>query len=408
MKTTKQKMTGYLKWIVMVLFIAGCSDIQEIDIYDPADTGGAAPVITSVSPNGSAFAGFGNITITGSNFSTVPGENVVLFDGVKATIISESATSITVVSPNYPKENAVLRVSTKNAVAYSAPINYSLLPLFTLVPEFEGFEVPYSLSVDKDENLYYTFTSNNANRGINIYNVNNDEASVYSTAVQFFNFSGFKVGPNGKVYLARRLRALFTADANGRELVWAQLPNGTLVDFDFDNNGFAWAAGNRLARIRMSDNNTTQITPFTATINAVRYFNNFLYLAGNKDGKQVVLRYSVSSDGTLGSEEEYYNFTDNAPNASGRVILSMVIAEDGTIYLGVDSITNPIYTVSTNKTAEILYPGVLTGPVPQMAWGSDVFLYAIRAATTDLTTDIKGAILKINMGKKSAPYYGLQ
>src|SRR5690606_19856869 len=139
----------------------------------------------------------------------------------------------------------------------------------------------------------------------------------------------------------------------------------------------------------------TQITPFTATINAVRYFDNFLYLAGNKDGKQVVLRYSVSSDGKLGSEEVYYNFTDNALDATNRVILSTVIAEDGTIYLGVDSINYPIYTISTDKAAEVLYPGVLTGPISQMAWGSDVYLYAIRAATTDLATDIKGAILKI-------------
>jgi len=391
----------------MVLVIAGCSDIQEIDIYDPTDTGGATPVITSVSPSGSAFAGFGNITINGTNFSAVAGENVVLFDGVKATIVNESATSITVTSPNYPKEGAILRISNKNAVAYSDPITYSLLPLFTLEPTFDGFEVPYSLSVDKNDNIYYTYTSNNANRGINIFSSDGAQ-TVFSSAVQFFNFSGFKVGPNGKVYLARRLRALFTAEANGRELVWAQLPNGTLVDFDFDDNGFAWAAGNRLARIRMSDNSITQITPFNATINSVRYYNKFLYLAGNKDGKQVVLRYSVSSDGSLGSEELYYNFTDNAPNAEGRTILSMVIAEDGTIYLGIDSINNPIYTVSTNKTAEILYPGVLTGPVPQMSWGSDVFIYAIRAATSDLTTDIKGAIIKINIGKKSAPNYGLQ
>ncbi len=408
MKTT----TIFFKAGLMILMLAmiglaGCEDVNEITIYDPEDTGAAAPVITSVSPANAAFAGFGTITINGSNFSSVQGENAVYFDGVRATIISESATSITVASPNYPKEGAALRVSSRNSVSYSAPVTYNLQPLFFLEPQFENFEVPYSVSVDKNDNLYYTFTSNNANRGINIYG-NDGSKSVHSTAVNFFNWSGFKVGPNGNVYLARRIRALFRSEPGGRDVVWAQLPNGTLVDFDFDNHGFAWAAGTRLARINMANNAISQITPFDATINAVRYYNGHLYLAGAKGGDQVILRYSVSSTGTLGTEEVYYNLTQNFPATAGRSILSMAIGENGTIYLGLDSINNPIYTVKTDKTAEILYPGVLTGPILQMAWRSDVFMYAVRAATLDLTTDIKGAILKINMGQKSAPYYGIQ
>jgi hypothetical protein len=390
-----------------VFGLAGCEDVNEITIYDPEDTGGAAPVITSVSPANAAFAGFGTITINGSNFSSVQGDNAVYFDGVRATIVTESATSITVVSPNYPKDGVALRVSTNNSVAYSAPVTYNLQPLFFLEPAFEGFEVPYSVSVDKDDNLYYTFTSNNANRGINVFGTDGSK-SVYSSAVNFFNWSGFKVGPNGHVYLARRIRALFRSEPGGRDVVWAQLPNGTLVDFDFDDNGFAWAAGNRLARITMSNNAISQITPFDAVINSVRYYNGHLYLAGSKGSDQVVLRYSVSSSGTLGPEEVYYNLTQSMPATAGRSILSMAIAADGTIYLGLDSINNPIYTVGTDKVAEILYPGVLTGPISQMTWRSDVFMYAVRSATLDLTTDIKGAILKINMGKNSAPYYGHQ
>lgn len=408
MKTTSNFLKAGLMIVALAVFgLAGCEDVTEITIYDPDDTGGAAPTITAISPANAAPAGVGTITVTGTNFSANAGENAVYFDGIRAVITSESATAITVESPNYPKEGVQVRVSTRNSVNYSAPVTYDLQPLFTLEPVFDAFEVPYSISVDKNDNLFYTFTSNNANRGINIYGTDGSK-SVFSSTVNFFNWSGFKVGPNGRVYLARRIRALFQAEQGGRDVVWAQLPNGTLVDFDFDDNGFAWTAGNRLARIAMSNNAITQITPFDAVINAVRYFDGHLYLAGAKGGNQVVLRYSVSSNGTLGPEEEYYNLTQNFPSTAGRTILSMAIAADGTIYLGIDSINNPIYTVSTSKVGAVLYPGVLTGPISQMTWNSGVFLYAVRTPTQDPFNDIKGAILKINMGKQSAPYYGLQ
>ncbi len=326
MKTKTNFVKAALAIVVLAMFgIAGCEDVTEITIYDPEDTGGAAPTITSIAPANAAPAGVGTITISGSNFSSNAGENSVYFDGIRATVLSESATTIVVESPNYPKEGVQVRVSTRNSVTYSAPVTYNLQPLFTLEPEFEAFEVPYSISLDKNDNLYYTFTSNNANRGINILGTDGTK-SVYSSAVNFFNWSGFKVGPNGNVYLARRIRALFRSEPGGRDVVWAQVPNGTLVDFDFDDKGFAWAAGTRLARINMANNAVTQITPFDAAINAVRYFNGHLYLAGAKGGNQVVLRYTVSANGTLGPEEEYFNLPQTLPSTAGRSILSMAIA----------------------------------------------------------------------------------
>ena len=56
-----------------------------------------APVITGVSPN-TAKPGT-SVTITGSNFNTTPGNNIVYFGGVKASVTSASATSLSVTVP---------------------------------------------------------------------------------------------------------------------------------------------------------------------------------------------------------------------------------------------------------------------------------------------------------------------
>ena len=56
-------------------FFTSCVDNQyPDDIWDPNDRGLPSPVITSLSPSDSAFAGSDIITINGENFSSNPEE----------------------------------------------------------------------------------------------------------------------------------------------------------------------------------------------------------------------------------------------------------------------------------------------------------------------------------------------
>jgi hypothetical protein len=58
---------------------------------------GQAPIITSFTPTSGPVGTV--VTITGSNFNPVAANNVVFFGGVQASVISSSATSLTVVAP---------------------------------------------------------------------------------------------------------------------------------------------------------------------------------------------------------------------------------------------------------------------------------------------------------------------
>ena len=56
------------------------------------------PVINSMDPANAALAGVTHITINGNNFSTVPAENIVTFNGVKAQVLSATKTQIVVMA----------------------------------------------------------------------------------------------------------------------------------------------------------------------------------------------------------------------------------------------------------------------------------------------------------------------
>lgn len=80
---------------VLVLILSGCGS-DGGSIVDPP--GNPAPEISAIAPErGKAGT---QVTITGTNFAATPAENTVTFNGVAATVMSASATSLVAVVPN--------------------------------------------------------------------------------------------------------------------------------------------------------------------------------------------------------------------------------------------------------------------------------------------------------------------
>lgn len=76
-----------------------------------------APVISSISPRTAAVGT--TLTIAGSNFSTLPAENIVFFGAVRATVTAATANALTVTVPPGASFGP-LTVTTHNLTAYSA------------------------------------------------------------------------------------------------------------------------------------------------------------------------------------------------------------------------------------------------------------------------------------------------
>jgi hypothetical protein len=77
------------------------------------------------------------------------------------------------------------------------------------------------------------------------------------------------------------------------------------------------------------------------------------------------------------------------------------------MYLGTD-LPDAIVVVNIDKSHEFLYPGLIQPPVYYFAWGTGNLLYCTREASgTPETPDyLPQTVLKIDIGKPGAPYYG--
>jgi hypothetical protein len=140
-------------------------------------------------------------------------------------------------------------------------------------------------------------------------------------------------------------------------------------------------------------------------VRAVRVYNGYVYLAGyrSSDSLEAVWRNQIIAPNNLGPNELVFDVTA----ALGRDIQvqSLAFAEDGDMYVGTTAL-DPIQVVHPDGTNEPLYPGVLAPEMYDMEWGNDVYLYVCRRASVIAQTETR--IIRINMQKKGAPYYGRQ
>ncbi len=93
-----------------------------------------APSITSFTPT-SGLPGT-TVTISGSNFAATPAQNVVYFNGTKATIVSASATQLTVTSPSKISYGPITVINLASGTQATTQSNFN--PLFDNNKDFGG------------------------------------------------------------------------------------------------------------------------------------------------------------------------------------------------------------------------------------------------------------------------------
>jgi len=393
----------------------GCNEKYNVEpLYNPAFSNTLAPVITSVSPADSAFAGVDELTITGSNFATLADSMDVYFDNVKATILSLDTNKVIVKAPNLVKDTINIKISKFNTDKLSNSFPYKLISATIVFKEFKFNDTPFALTFDKMGNAYYSSTFDSAGTGIKKIALDGTVTDFVRKGAETY-WTCMKFGRSGDLYAARGLKGIFkVAPGDTTAVPWVSSANGigTIVDFDFDQNGMLWAAGNNVSVYRVTQTKNVKPFAFKANIRAVRVFNNYLYVGGSKDGIEGVWRFPIITLDSLGTAENYYNYSGTYPTGTIRGI---TFSADGDLYIGTDG-AELIVVVKPDKSSKILFSGVLNPSdkckFNSFFWsGSDVYLYLIRQAVNlnDSATP-KEAIIKVNTLNNlgGAPYYGLQ
>ena len=166
--------------VTLILFIT-CTREPTKSVFPDNQQFNPDPQITSVEPANGSLYGIGQITISGSNFSSKKEENFVVFGSDTAKIVSASESQLIVRTPKLLGDSIKIKVGVVGALLYSNVIYYSINQA---VDEMGGYGVAgedlYAITVDASENVY-VFRSI---RFVDIISPDSiDKSQVYGTPV---------------------------------------------------------------------------------------------------------------------------------------------------------------------------------------------------------------------------------
>jgi len=396
---------------VFVLFFWGCNEVENVaPLYNKTFSNTAVPEIVSVSPADSAFAGVDEITINGNNFPSSPNELSVFFNTVPVTILSVDANKIVVKAPNLVSDSISVRINKFRADQLSNIVQYKLISATLTFVKFNPLNTPYSLTFDKVGNAYVSLVLDKTGDGIKKITPDGTITNFAPKGTET-SWSSLKFGQSGNLYAARRVKGIVTIAEGQTAKTWVSSSNGvgTIADFDFDLTGNMWAGGDNASLYRITQAKNVKAFAFQANVRSVRVYNNYLFVAGLKDGSEGVWRFPIVNSDSLGTAELYYDYKTNYPTGA---IQAITFSADGDLYIGTDGVET-IVVVKPDKSSQVLFSGVLN-PLNKSLfnsfyWGSGVYLYFIRQAidATDAAT-APVAIIKVNTKNTlgGAPYFG--
>lgn len=403
--------------MVGLLFIYSCNEEPAPSLYELPVGGQPAPVITSIDPPNAALAGVTVLTITGSNFNPSPNGTFVYFNGTKANLLSATTTQLKVVAPKVVGDSVIVKVSTYKSENFSNKFIYKLL---TAQEEYFKFspnppaQIPYAFVFSQNGDMLVSLGSTAITNPLGIKKITPDRTLLdYIPMGNAARWDCLKFGPGNQLYGTRTVNAVWKLNEGvAPASPWTSATGSILKDFDFDANQNIWAVGsaNRIYRITQ----TPTSTPFTVTgtFRTARVFNGALYVAGARGATEGVWKYSILPNGDLdiASEELYFDLTAAYP---GNQVFAITFAADGDLILGTNRDPDPLIIVHPNRSSEVLYPGVIpASKVIFMYWPpNSTSLYFTResksvADGTGTKLVYSQTIIKVEMQKNGAPYYG--
>lgn len=377
-----------------------CEDEPTPSLFDPNASEKLNPVITAIEPADSSLAGVGELTIRGQNFSTVPQENLVYFNAAPAVVVAASATELRVKTPNIVADSISIRIAVQGAPLFSSTAWYKLKPAAVILSDLKspGQDVvkAFGMDVDLDGNIYVSTELNTIKKV-----APDGRLSVLKSNASFIRANALKVGPGNVLYVTNvvaRLRRISTIAPDGTESVFVSLP-GVPQDLDFDANSNIWVTVDTDIYLVKPDKTTARAVSYPVTLATLRVYDGYVYAAGKNaaTGEAKIWRSQIQGE-TLGAKEVVLDIAA-APWLVGGDVLSLTFSADGEMYLGTNH-PEGTFVLRPDGSHEVLYPGLVAPTVYAMSWGEGNLLFAIQQLSNTSN------LIKIDVGKPGAPYYG--
>lgn len=414
-KKTSITLISVLLFSVATWF-TGCNESVEPSLYPPDRESAPQPVIHALLPPDSTFAGVGTMTIQGENFypkQPYNDYNQVWFNKVKADIQSMTETEIIIATPNLIADSIQVKIAVWRAELFSEPVLYKLKAAvdttFGRLDDYPKVYQAYGIASDANNNVYVScqvYATPNFGQILKI--TPDGESTVFVQKTSFLRANAMKMGPQNKLYVAMsagRVKQIRTIDESGTEEAFANIPK-IPRDLDFDINGNLWVVGQTSLYRVLNDGTVEEKMTYSIDLKSVRVYEGYLYVAGADESlsEQKILRYQINNDGSLGSEELVL---DAAAQdwLSGVMITAITFSANGEMYLGTDGYPDALFLFDplTNQH-EVVYPGLIIPKIHALNWGEGKFLFATQQSTKDNTSNV----IKIDLNKFGAPYYGRQ
>jgi len=396
------KKIGLLVFSALLVFSFCTENDKPASIYGP-ETVSPDPVITSLSPEGKAFSGVTEITVTGENFRENPEENFIYFGTVKGEITSASANQLTVVPPVIEQNDLTVKLAVKGAYQFAAFSPYSLEYAARIYGDYGSFDNIMTMAMDKEENLYV----HKGNKEIEKMTPDGTRTIIGSASINVT--TSMKVGPNGNLYMVRKNNYIYLYDLNKGEDEKFVKVSGRLIDIDFDQNGIIYGAGkgDGITTIQPDGSSFVETTDYADyDISSLRVYNGYVYVfavytgSGEAEVESGIWRNPITAnDGSLGAKELYFNW--GAYAADGASVLDFEIDTEGNFYLGTDKGVG-IVKLDVSKNAAPYYERVIFPSSKVMCWGNSNSLYIYR----DSSVPEEKKVYQAKTDAVGAPYYG--
>ena len=400
-----KKLIQFFSLVIIIIastaLLSSCNQEAAPSLYLADEDKGATPVISSIVPDKEALAGVTEITINGSNFSSVKENNFVYFGTAKATVLQASATQLVVKAPAKIANDLDTKIAVQGVENFSNSVKYNLLEAVGVYFAFaKGVDVPMTVAVDKNENVFVYLN----NKGIKKIASDGTLKDWAPKGGESFFFD-MKMGPNNILYGTRNLRLISQIEEGKASATFVTFPTGiTIAALDFDQNKNIWASGGGGNLYSVTPSKTITAFPIDYTVSALRVYNGYVYVVGKKGDEEAIYRYKINSNTSLGNKEKYFDI--GATYGLGKInIGAITFSEDGELILGTDQ-ADAFIAVNSSAKATILYPGLLSPNARSLCWGTKKNMFYVRDYLD--ATGSANSLIRVDMQKLSAPYYGRQ